>query len=603
MTSAPERAEGPGEGRSEGSSLARTVAEALGRQRLSDDTTQSGFEVKVVYGPEDVAHLHPQEDIGRPGQYPFTRGTYPQMYREKLWVRGAVPGGVAHIGEGGYTSREAVSALRRLAQVGVITSGMRFGGDYHSLACIDPDHPLVKYDLGRGCGMPQYSPYQWFALDRGTHRHRLARAAFSGEVVWEIGHACGPADVCAYTMILALGEIMGWDASNLRGSAVNDPIHTHITGAMNWKQPLELGFKLAVDMMEYAVHHTPKFRPTNGGCGYDLREAGIDTKQELAFVLASRIAYTDAVLERGITFQEFGHRPPLAFSGEIDFFETICKLRAARRMWARIARDRYGADPRTMKCPPCNTNLAGSSMYPQQPIFNVIRNTIEALASILGGVNGMELKGYAEAETAPPIEASIINTAIEGIIAEETGIPLTADPLGGSYYVEWLTEKIEREATALLQEILDRGGILECIRQGWVQAQVEQAAAERQRELEERRKARVGVNILTGLNEFEIPLPRLPLQPVNPDSGYTRAQERWFQEFQAFKENRDMTAVVNTLRALHRTAAAGQNVIRPMIDAWKARCTIGEIVGVIREGMGFTYDPFNMVQRPAYIEY
>lgn len=271
-------------------------------------------------------------------------------------------------------------------------------------------------------------------------------------------------------------------------------------------------------------------------------------------------------------------------------------------MYARIATQRYRADPRTLRCPPCNTNLAGDSMTAQQPIFNVVRNIIEAIASVLGGVSGMEMKGYTEALTAPPVEAWVVNKGIEAIIAEEANIPLVADPLGGSYYVEWLTSKIEKDATAYLQKILDMGGMIAAIKSGWVQKEVEEAAQERQREIEEGRKIKVGVNAYQSLNDYPIELPRLQWNRGHPFDPYTSRQKAEMEEFARFKQSRDLSQVRSALEKLYQVAKGNENIIPAMVDAWKAYASIGEVMGVIRLGMGFSYDQFEMVSPPDFLE-
>ena len=292
----------------------------------------------------------------------------------------------------------------------------------------------------------------------------------------------------------------------------------------------------------------------------------------------------------------------MAFSGEIDFFETICKLRAARRIHAKIATQRYGADPKTLKCPPCNTNLAGDSMTAQQPIFNVIRNTIEAMASVLGGINGMELKGYSEALTTPPIEAWVVNKGIETIIAEEANIPLTADPLAGSYYVEWLTNKIEQDTFAYLQKILDMGGMRGAIKSGWIQGEVEKASQERQRELEEGRKIKVCVNAYQSLNDYDIPLPMLEYHRGDPFNPYSDKQKMEMEEFRKFKQTRDVSKAKPALEKLYQLAKGDTNVFPAVIDAFRNDATIGEVMGVTRKAMGFPYDQFEMVSPPDFLE-
>ena len=570
----------------------------ISRKLMGEEKTQSGFEVKECYGPQDIQGLDFDKEIGWPGRDPYTRGSYPRMYREKLWVRGAIPGGILYAEDRGSTMVEDV---KKLEELGVIEGAMRTSGDFHNLATVDPDHPLVKYDIGN-CGGCRFALWQFFhSYNAELLQYHMARGTEG--FILEMGHAVGAADSVEWALILAYLETVGRDISQMRGNMVNDPLHVQINNCMRYKQPLEVGWRISTDAMEFATRYVPHFRPTNGGCAYDMRESGIDTIQELAFRFGNYVEYCDEMVRRGIKFEDFGPKPAIALSGEIDFFETVCKLRAARRIWAKLAKNRYGVDPNTVKCPPCNTNLAGNSMTATQPIFNVVRNTIEALASVLGGVNGMELKAYTEAISPPPNEAVVVNKGIESIIAEETGVALVADPLGGSYYVEWLTKKIEDDVTALLQKILHMGGMREAIKSGWIQEEVRKAALERQRELDERRRIKVGENAYQQLNQMPIELPTLSYGRPTVAEPFSRHQRVEMEDWHRFLRERDVSKVTPALRRLYHAARNGENIIRPVIEAWKGDASIGEIMGVVREALGFPYDQFEMVRRPDHIRY
>ncbi|MBI4590437.1 MAG: hypothetical protein HY725_16530 [Candidatus Rokubacteria bacterium] len=563
----------------------------------SAPVTQSGIPIKVVYGPGDVRTLDYERDLGEPGRFPFTRGTYPEQYRRRRWVSG-VPG------EGAMYSGQ--KPITQLIEEGLIDSGIRKGADYHVLACVDPDHPLVKYDLGRGCP-PLFALWN-FGDDAGRPNPRKAlrrtaegyALAVKRGLVLEFGHANG-SDIFHTTLFCALCEEMGRPLAEFRGNSVNDPLAHYIIRCMAY-QPLPLMWKLALDWMEWAFGHLPKFRPTNGGCAYDMRESGIDSCQELAFRFANYIEYMDELCRRGLRIDEIGHRPAIALCGEIDFFETIAKLRAARRMHARIAVERYGMDPKAVKCPPVNTNLAGTAMTKQQPIFNVVRSAIQALASVLGGVNGMELKAYTEVMSSSPTAALVINRGIEAIIAEETGVCQTVDPLAGSYYVEWLTHRVEDGARKILDEILSKGGVRACLESGWIQGLVEEGAKRRQRELEEGQRVLVGVNAYESLVEPEIPLPLLDtLDRGSPEAPYSALQREILAELAELRVRRDTVKTGRALHELYRVTREGKNVVRAMIDAWKADATLGEIAGTIRMGLGLPWDEWGMVQKPEWL--
>jgi methylmalonyl-CoA mutase N-terminal domain/subunit len=569
----------------------------ISRNIMGDLKTQSGYEVKECYGPGDIEGVGFEEEIGWPGRYPFTRGSYPRMYREKLWVRGAIPGGVMYADSQGSST---VDELSKLEDSGVVEGAIRTSGDFHNLATVDPDHPLVKYDIGN-CAGARFALWQYFnGWNSGLLRY-MSRGTEG--FILEMGHAVGAADSVEWALILAYLETTGKDISTMRGNMVNDPLHVQMTNCMRYKQPMEVGWRISTDAMEFATRYVPKFRPTNGGCAYDMRESGIDTIQELAFRFGNYVEYCDEMVRRGIDFKDFGPKPAIALSGEIDFFETVCKLRAARRIWAKLAKDRYGIDPDTVKCPPCNTNLAGNSMTVTQPIFNVVRIALEALASVLGGVNGLELKAYTEAISPPPTEAVVVNKGIESIIAEETGVTLVADPLGGSYYVEWLTKKIEEDVMALFQKIEDMGGMRQAIKSGWIQQEVEEAALERQRELEEQRRIKVGENAYQQLNDIPIELPTLPYERPTVAEPFSSHQRIELDDWYRFLRERDVSKVTPALRILFHATKNGENIIRPVIEAWKADASIGEVMGVVREGLGFPYDQFEMVKRPEHIRY
>jgi len=568
------------------------------RKMMGEEKTQSGYAVKECYGPDDVRDIDFNEDIGFPGKYPYTRGAYPRMYREKLWVRGAIPGGMMFAEDQG---KDEVSEFKKLEELGVIEGAVRTSGDFHNLATIDPDHPLVKYDIDN-CSGAKFALWQFFNGHYADFlKHYMGRGTEG--FILEMGHAVGAADSVEWALILAYLETVGKDISKMRGNMVNDPLHVQINNCMRYKQPMEVGWRISTDAMEFAARYVPHFRPTNGGCAYDMRESGINTMQELGFRFGNYIEYCDEMVRRGVRFEDFGPKPAIALSAEIDFFETICKIRAARKIWARLAKNRYGVDPNTVKCPPCNTNEAGNSMTAAQPIFNVVRITIEAVASVLGGVNGMELKAYTEAISPPPHEASVVNKGIESIIAEETGLPLVADPLGGSYYVEWLTKRIEEDTMVLINQILGMGGMREAIKCGWVQQEVEKGALERQRELMELRRIKVGENAYLQLNDTPIPLPMLKYERPTVAQPLAKHQKILMEEWRQFLKERDIQKVTPALKDVFHATKNGKNIIRPVIEAWKAYASIGEIMGVVREGLGFPYDQFEMVKRPDYIKY
>ena len=552
----------------------KEVAMDIDSDQLLADRTQSGLQVKKIYDPEDVKGMNYDLDIGTSGSAPYTRGKYNDMYRSRLWTKQKTIG----FQSGEKTCERIKWQIEKgITSIRIVPDALNMGG-------IDADHPLVKDTLGHG-GPPRYAMR---ILEEELEGVSLLGGLF------EFNAAIAPwNDVCVYCMFIGIAEKRGIDLAKLRGAMVNDPIHTYGFEMCVW-QPFEMAWKLTVDSMEFAAKHTPLWHSVCP-CGYDMRETGVDVVQEVAFVLAERIAYIDAAMERGVAFEDIAPRIPLAFSGEIDFFEQICKLRAVRRMWTKITKERYGiTDSHSMRAS-CNIKTAGSSMTAQQPIYNVIRLTIEALSGVLGGVNSIELSGFDEALALPSRDAEIINMGIHSIISHETGIPLVADPLGGSYYVEWLTNKIEMEAFEYLERIEGMGGVVKAFQKGWIQKEVRKAILKRQEELDKKQRILVGVNAFEELADEEIPV---RLYEYKDQEANT---ERLLQECIEFKNSRSVDGVRKSLLDLQESVRNDENLMRPIIDAFKADATYGEVLGVIREAMGFNYDPFNMIERPDFL--
>ena len=544
------------------------------KDRLITLQTQSGVRPKDVYGPEDVKGIDYDRDVGNPGEYPFTRGRHKGMYRYLLWVK--------HTAFGFQSAEKTNEWLKWQIERGMTSA--RITPDANNIGGVDPDHPLARDTIGHGSA-PIYS---LSCLDK-----QLEGISLLGGGI-EFNTAISPwDDVCKYAMFVGLAQKRGVDWKVLRGAMVNDPLHTYACDICTW-QPFELAWKLTIDSLEFSAKHTPNFHPI-APCGYDMRETGIDVFQELAFVLSERIEYIDAVMARGIPFEKIGRRIPLQFSGEIDFFETICKLRAARRMWAKIAKERYNAkDPKSMTAP-CSINCAGDSMVAQQPIFNIIRLTIESMSSVLGGVQALELKGYDEPIALPSEDAEVINMGINNIVAHEANIPLVADPLGGSYYVEWLTDKLEAEATKLMKKIEELGGFIGAFKKGWTQEQVREAILRRQKEIDNKDVVKVCVNEFQNLAEEDIPIRIYEYEEQEGNISKILA------DCKRFKEERDIDKTRRTLENLHTGVKQDENLILPLMEAFKADATYGEVLGVIREAMGYKYDPFDMIERPAFL--
>jgi methylmalonyl-CoA mutase N-terminal domain/subunit len=300
-------------------------------------------------------------------------------------------------------------------------------------------------------------------------------------------------------------------------------------------------------------------------------------------------------MARELSFDSVGPEIPLEFACEIDFFETICKIRAARRMWAKLSKERYGAKTLREMTAPASVQLAGSSMIKNQPIFNIIRLTSEAISAVLGGVQAMQLIGFDEPLAIISYDGGLINAGIEEIVGHETGIPLVVDPLGGSYYVEWLTKKIEDEAWKIITQIEKAGGFRKSFEKGLIQKDIKKSIIERQKRMDRKEIIKVCDNEFQHLAEEEIPIRTLEYKDPAKNSA------KILYEFKAFKQSRDTGKVKEALLKIQSAVKSGENVIEPIKNAYKADATMGETVGVLNEAMGHGYDPFDMIKRPEFL--
>lgn len=538
--------------------------------------TASGFVVKETYTPDDIRGVSYAQGLGNPGEYPFTRGIHKNMYRDRLWSK--------RFFTGLPTMQRSNERFKYLLERG--ETGLIIVPDTPGHMGIDPDHPRVK-DHSGCTGTPMYSVECMEELFEGISLEDVA-VDLRGDPTF--------ASISEVAQYVACAEKRGLDPGKLRGSTINDSIHCHFT--MHWDHfcnPLDLAIKLCVDLIEYSVKYMSLWHPLCVA-GYDVRELGINAVQELAFTFAAAIVYIEACLKRGLKIDEFAPRIVFALGGQMDFFEEIAKLRTARRMWAGIMKERFGAkDPRSLKLI-MSVKTSGGSLTTQQLVNNITRTTIESLAAVLGGVQSMEPCGYDEAVAEPSEAAATVGLNIQHIIAHETGVVNTADPLGGSFYVEHLTNEIEKETYKLLKEIEEMGGMVAATESGWCQQLVNNAFLERQREIEEKERIVVGVNEFVIPKEEEIPL------PISP---YLKEEQEIFREeiqskARKLRETRDNKQVRAALEDLRKKAKKGEdeNLFRPMVQAYKANATMGEILGVVREEYGYSYDPFGILNYP-----
>jgi methylmalonyl-CoA mutase N-terminal domain/subunit len=396
--------------------------------------------------------------------------------------------------------------------------------------------------------------------------------------------------VAAVTMAqyVAVAQDRGFDISKLRGSIQNDPVHFRYCG-FRPACPLDLSIRLGCDVMEFCTRHMPKWYYTTVNM-YDLREQGITAPQEVAFGLGIASIYIDELIRRGLDIDEFAPRFTFYVSCHIDLFEEVAKIRAARRMWARMLKEKYGAkDPRSMQFR-FAVHTAGCSLVPQQPLNNITRISYEALAAVLAGVQSLHCCSYDEPICLPTEKGHLQALRTQQILAYETGVCNVADPLGGSYYVENLTDKVEEEALSIMKQVDAMGGMEEAIRTEWLDREFEKEALRRQKELDEGDRLVVGVNVFTSDPEKETPL---GVQRIPSDSATMQIQET-----QELKRTRDTAVLVDRIRELRKVTEEGGNVVPAMIDATKACATTGELMGTVREAMGYSYDPMEILENP-----
>jgi len=539
--------------------------------------TQSGIELKPGYGPDDASHISYRKDLGDPGEYPFTRGIYPEMYRNRLWLKSFI---VSYA-----TAEETNQAFREYIANGM--TDLRLLCDLPTQSGIDPDHPSAWNSMMCG-GVATY------ALP--VYEEMLAGLPL-GEAVFELAHAGMSSFLYFYGLLVAMMENRGMDIRKLRGNSINDPIRTKLVyGCPDF--PTHTDRRICLDHIEFSVRNTPSWRPIAPN-GVDPCQGGMDAIRELGGCLAVATAVMEDLRDRGIGIDEYG---PMVFSldAESDFFETIAKFRLARKMWARIAKERLGATTDRAMQLKIGIRTSGLSLTHQKPLNNAARVTLQILSCVLGGVNSLDASSIDEAVGLPSQEARIFNLDAQHIITHEANVPLVADPLGGSYYLEWLTGKMEREVNSYLEEIEAQGGIFACLESGWLGVVMESCRARVQYEKAEGDRLIVGVNAFRCEEDEEG-----PINEAIRDTAYraptVAMREERVREVKEFKAGRDVRRLQPLTTDLLRTTREGGNVQRAVIEAAKAGLTLGECVGVIRLGYGIDYDPFKQIDMPDFV--
>jgi methylmalonyl-CoA mutase, N-terminal domain len=515
-------------------------------------STISGVENEPLYSPENV-DLDYERDLGWPGAFPFTRGVYPSMYRGRLWTMRQFAG----FG----TAEETNARFRYLTEHG--QTGLSTAFDMPTLMGYDSDHPRSLGEVGR----------EGVAIDSLSDMETL----FDGIPLGEVSTSMtinGPA-----AMLLAfyacVGEEQGVPLAALRGTVQTDILKEYIA-QKEWIFPPHPSMRLVVDMVEWCAEHMPLMHPVSIS-GYHIREAGSNAAQELAFTLSNGFALVEACLERGLDVDSFAPRLSFFFNAHLDFFEEIAKYRAARRIWATQMRDRYGAkDPRSWLMR-FHTQTAGVSLTAQQPEVNLIRTAIEALAAVLGGTQSLHTNSFDEALALPTEHAVRLALRTQQVIAHETGVVNTIDPLGGSYYLEQLTNALERQAYDYFEQIDELGGVIPAIEQNFQQREIAEASFRYQAEVERGERVVVGVNRYELEEEQQIEL--LRIDPA--------LETKQVERVQAVRAARDSAAVEAALTRLKEDAAVeGRNLMEPIMDASRAYVTMGEMCDALREVWG-----------------
>jgi len=525
--------------------------------------TVSGEEIKQLYTPEDIADLDYERDLGYPGEYPYTRGVYPTMYRGRLWTMRQFSG------YGG--AEETNRRFKYLLKEG--ETGLSTAFDMPTLMGYDSDHPLADGEVGvEGVAVDTLRDFE--ILFDGIPLDKVSTS-----------FTINPTAAVIYAMYIAIGDRQGVPRAQLRGTIQNDMLKEFIA-QKEWVIPPEPAIDLIVDIFEFGIKETPKFNLISIS-GYHIREAGATAVQELAFTLADGFAYVEAGMDRGLDVDSFAPQLSFFFNSHNSFFEEIAKFRAARRIWARTMRERYGArKPESWRLR-FHTQTAGCTLTEQQPLNNIIRVTLQALAAVLGGTQSLHTNSYDEALALPSEEAVRIALRTQQIIAYESGVADTIDPLAGSYFVESLTNEIERKALEYIEHIEEMGdgsilqGVLRGIEEGFFQREISKSAYEYQKRVE------AGEEVIVGVNRYVIEEDRKPkILRVDPE-----VQRRQIERLRKVKEEREDAKVKEALAGLKKACEHGENKMPYILEAVKAYATLQEIMDVLREVYGEYREP------------
>ena len=527
-------------------------------ERSERFATVSNREVDRLYTPADVADLDYDEDLGFPGEEPYTRGVYPTMYRGRTWTMRQFAG----FG----TAEETNERFHYLIEEG--QTGLSTAFDMPSLMGLDSDDPMSLGEVGK----------EGVAVDTLRDMEVLFDGIDVGEV--STSFTINPSAPVIYAMYVALADQQGVPREEIRGTLQNDMLKEFIA-QKEWVIPPEPSLDLVTDTIEFAVEETPKFNPISIS-GYHIREAGSTATQELAFTLADGFAYVEACLDRGLAVDEFAPQLSFFFNSHNSILEEVAKFRAARRIYATVMDEWYGAEADASKRLKFHTQTAGQSLTAQQPLNNVVRVTIQALAGVFGGTQSLHTNSFDEALALPSEQAVRVALRTQQIIAEESGAADVVDPLGGSFAVEALTDEIESDAMAYIEEIREMGdgsvrdGVLDGIDQGYFHREIQESAYEYQERVD------AGEETVVGVNAYEV------AEDTEPDLLHIdeTTRDRQLERLESVKADRDDEAVAAALDGIREAVADDENVMPAIVDAVKAYATMGEIMDVFETEYG-----------------
>jgi methylmalonyl-CoA mutase N-terminal domain/subunit len=515
--------------------------------------TSAEIPVDRAYTPIDIADFDYQRNLGFPGEYPFTRGVYPTMYRARLWTMRQ------YAGFG--TAEQTNQRFKYLLEHG--QKGLSVAFDFPTQVGYDCDHPMARGEVGKA------------GVSISTLRDM--ETVFDGIPLDKITTSMtinAPTNVLL-AMYIAVGQKQGLEQSKLGGTVQNDILKEYVARGM-YIFPPKPSMRLVTDVFEYCSQHMPEWN-TISISGYHIREAGATAVQEVAFTFANAIAYVEAAIDRGLNLDKFAGRLSFFFAAHNNFFEEIAKFRAARRLWARIMRERFGAKNPASWMLRFHTQTSGVLLTAQQPYNNIVRVALHALSAVLGGTQSLHTNSFDEAYALPSDQAVLVALRTQQMIAYESGVVDTVDPLAGSYYAEYLTNEVEEKAMKYIEQIDATGGAITAIEKGFMQREITESAYRYQKEVESKKRIIVGVNEF--LSEEEVPIKILQINP--------EIEEKLVERLGQIKKERNKTKVNEALGKLRRTAEReNENLMPSVLQAVKEYATLGEICGVLRDVFG-----------------